>query len=309
MILKQKNFVSAVVYVCNDERRVGFFLKTLHEIMSENFEKFEIIFVNDASKDSTNEIIKTHTEDVSNCIVSILNMSYYSGVEISMCAGIDLAIGDFVFEFDSVEIDYEIRLIMDIYERSLQGFDIVSTGKGTTRLSSKIFYALFNRVSGNKNILRTDSFRLISRRGINRVNSMNLSLPYRKAVYSSSGLKMDYIKYIPNNKYMRNKQVIKNPHDTAVNVLILFSDVAYKLIMFFTIFMMIATLGIAGYVVAIGIMGLPVAGWATTMLLISGLFFTLFVILAIIIKYLSLILSLVFSRQKYTIESIEKISD
>ena len=43
-----------------------------------------------------------------------------------MNAGVDLAIGDFVFEFDTVCMDYKTELLMQVYRRSLEGFDIVS---------------------------------------------------------------------------------------------------------------------------------------------------------------------------------------
>ena len=68
---------------------------------------------------------------------------------------------------------------------------------------------------------------------------------------------------------------------------------------------MIAT---AIYTVVVFISGEPVAGWTTTMSLLSFAFFGIFAFFAIIIKYLSIIVNLIFKKQKYTIESIEKIT-
>ena len=45
---KEKNFVSAVVYVHNAENRVENFFKTIIKVMEENFEHSEIICVNDS---------------------------------------------------------------------------------------------------------------------------------------------------------------------------------------------------------------------------------------------------------------------
>jgi dolichol-phosphate mannosyltransferase len=137
---------------------------------------------------------------------------------------------------------------------------------------------------------------------------MSVNFPYRKAMYANCGLKMDYIKYESNNANTSNKQSLKNPHDTAISSLILFSNVAYKLAMFFTFFTMSITLSIAIYTVVVYLMGIPVIGWTTTMMFLSGAFFALFLIMSIIVKYLSLILSMVFNRQKYLIESVEKIA-
>ncbi len=55
---KEKNFISAVVYVHNNEKEIGNFLEKLNSKLSENFEKYEIICVNDKSTDDSVEEIK-----------------------------------------------------------------------------------------------------------------------------------------------------------------------------------------------------------------------------------------------------------
>ena len=52
----------------------------------------------------------------------------------------------------------------------------------------------------------------------------------------------------------------------------------------------------------------PVAGWTTTILFLSVVFFGLFAILTVIIKYLQIIVDLVFKRKHYSFESIEKLT-
>ena len=55
---KEKNFVSAVVYINNDRNRVLSFLDMLAEVFKNNFENSEIIFVNDCSTDKSVELIR-----------------------------------------------------------------------------------------------------------------------------------------------------------------------------------------------------------------------------------------------------------
>ena len=52
----------------------------------------------------------------------------------------------------------------------------------------------------------------------------------------------------------------------------------------------------------------PVVGWTTTILFLSVAFFGLFGILTIIIKYLQLLVNLVFKRKHYSFEGIEKLT-
>ena len=102
MINKEQNFASAIIYVHNAEKRVGSFLKTIIAVMETNFHHSEIICVNDASTDGSLDEIKKVSSLASCTSLSVINMSYFHGLEMAMNAGINLSIGDFVFEFDSL---------------------------------------------------------------------------------------------------------------------------------------------------------------------------------------------------------------
>jgi len=307
MNMKEKNFVSSVVYIRNDESTISDFLETLYEVLEKNFNKFEIICVNDASTDRSKEFIKKHVRSGSDSMLSIVNMSYYQGLEATMCAGIDLAIGDFVFEFDYPVINFKPELIMDIYNHTMKGYDIVSCGSGYSRVYSKLFYKIYNRFSGTQHKLRSETFRIISRRAINRVQSMSVNMPYRKALYANCGLSHDYIEYEPLSN-SKTFQTLKKPHDTAISSLMLFTNIFFGITLALTVVMMLLMIGTATYALTIYLTGNPMEGFTTTILIMSGSFFAVFAILAAMIKYLSLILRLVFFKQKYLIQSIEKIT-
>ena len=98
---KEKNFVSAVIYVRNAEKRIGRFLQAIITVMEEHFEHSEIICVNDFSDDESVKVIRQVVSRRETAVsVSILNMGCFHGLEIAMNAGVDLAIEDFVFEFE-----------------------------------------------------------------------------------------------------------------------------------------------------------------------------------------------------------------
>ena len=107
----EKNFVSAVVYVHNNEKQIKSFLEMLQKTLASHFGKYEIIMVNDASTDNSAEIIREVAKGFDGSVVSILKMSYFQGMELSMNAGKNLSIGDYVFEFDTVDVDYDEELI------------------------------------------------------------------------------------------------------------------------------------------------------------------------------------------------------
>ena len=310
LINKEKNFISAIVYVRNQEHSVYNFLTAINEKLSESFEKYEIICVNDASTDeSVKEIIK-YANNSRGGAISILNMSFYQGMELSMNAGVDLSIGDFVYEFDSPVLSYPAELIVEVYMRSLQGYDIVSAAPSHSKNMSRFFYTIFNKVSHTQYLLRTESFRILSRRGINRVHSMSRTIPYRKAVYANCGLKTDVIAYDNvDSPVIPDKAVFRKQKETALDAMILYTDVAWRFSLIFSLIMMGITVLTGIYTIGIYIGSRPVAGWTTTMLFLAFAFSGLFMVLAIAIKYMSLILKLNFNTQKYVIESINKLNN
>ena len=138
---KEKNFVSCVLYLHNDGAHIRDFLNTVCGTMEEHFEKYEIVCVNDCCMDNTIEEIHRFLEESrGNHVVSMINLSFYQGVEMAMNAGRDLAVGDFLFEFDRCLPDFEPSLIMDVYYRALEGYDVVAAAPGRdVALTSRLF--------------------------------------------------------------------------------------------------------------------------------------------------------------------------
>jgi dolichol-phosphate mannosyltransferase len=307
---KEKSFLSAVVYVYNDVDVLRYFLSKLMETLENNFEKFEIICVDDASSDNSADCVKEFKNMTDKGIISIVSMSYHQGLELSMNAGLDMAIGDFVFEFDTAYMDYPIELIMDVFHRSLEGYDICSAGNKKQKFTSSLFYWVFNKNAKIEKHIVSETFRVLSRRSINRIQSMSVSTPYRKALYANSGLKTDIIFYKASSKIKINKRkkvLNSERRETAFSSIILFTDIAYRISLIISTIMMLLTVSGVIYTIVIFILKKPIAGYTTMMLILTSAFFAVFGILAIIIKYLSVLIDLVFKKKRYTISSVEKL--
>ncbi len=307
---KEKNFVSAVVYVRNNENNIAKFIKELNKVLKTNFLKYEIIFVNDCSTDNTVYEIKKLVKTLDTASISIINMSMYQGKEIAMNAGVDLSIGDFVYQFDTILMDYDPNVIFDIYKKSLEEYDIVNAVPNKKRkVSSKLFYKIFNKHANLSYKLDTETFKIISRRAINRIYAINKTVPYRKAIEAGSGLRMANVEYevVNNVDYKLDKTIQKERRKTAVNSLILFTDVSYKIALTLSLIMMLLVVLTGCYTVVIFLRNEAIKGWTTTMLFLAFGFFGIFLIFTIIIKYLSIILNLVFKKTDFLIESVQKI--
>ncbi len=309
---KEKKFVSAVIYVHNAEAYIEAFLRAVMDVLQNSFEHSEIICINDASSDRSLERIRSAgTGDGEAVSVSVVNMGCFHGKEAAMNAGTDLAIGDFVFQFDNAQLDFDRSVILDVYHRSLQGADIVSASADCReRFSSRLFYRVFGCFADMQDRLESESFRILSRRAINRACSMEGAFLYRKAVYAACGLKTVHVRYPVCGTHKRDysPQEARCRFRLAADSLILFTELGYRFSMAMTAVMMFLSIGMAAYSLVTYLVMKPVEGWTTTILFLSAAFFGLFGVLTVIIKYLQLLSGMAFKKNRYGFESIEKLT-
>lgn len=309
---KEKKFISIVVYLHDVAPYLKYFLDTIIPIYEENFDQFELVCVDDACQDHTIEVLKEYVENKQiKAMVNVVHMSFFQGLESAMNAGRDIAIGDFVYEFDDIFVDYEPKVIMQVYEKLLEGNDIVAaSSKGKLRLTSKVFYSLYNRTSRGKGKIGPETFRIVSRRAINRIKSMGQYIPYRKAVYMNCGLKATTICYESKDVKVRvkNKAVASERTALALDSFIYFTDVLERVSAIISGIFLLVTVGMGVYIISDVFNNTkPVEGWLSTMGFLALGFFGVFALLTIILKYLSVMLNLIFKQQRYLVSDIEKV--
>ncbi len=302
---KEHNFVSAVVYLHNCAAQVQAFLTMLYGRLEANFERYEIVCVNDASTDGSADVVRSFARE-KDFPLTLVQMSTWQGTELAMNAGIDIAIGDFVFEFDSVEMPYAPELLLQCYHRALQGCDIVSAcpvrGRSGIR---RAFYNIFNASFDSIYPVREDAFRVVSRRALNRVHAVSATPPYRKAAYAASGLKVGSVEFEPAFLPCAKD---KDPYTKALDSMALYTNMFYRISLGISLVFLVLTLALAVYTLFIFISPVSqVEGWTSTMLVLCVGFFGVFLMLTLVIKYLSLLVELNFKKQRYLVEGIEKI--
>ena len=304
MNAKEGNFISAVIRLPHRESATEAFLEMVSDTLSDHFKKYELICVNDDAASEVVQAVHQFKQEHPEVTISIVNMGIRQGLEASMNAGIDLSIGDYVYEFDSCYADYNKDLIIDVYNKAQEGFDIVSAAPpvSKSKVTSRLFYKIFNAFSQSPYKLRSERFRIISRRAINRVSA------YSKAVYASAGLRIAEVNYEPRMEKTGHLLEESDRGGMAINALVIFTNVAYKVSLAFTCLMALFMVVAALYTVIVYVgHNKPVEGWAPIMGLMSLGFFAVFAVLSVIIKYADVILNLVFMRQRYLVASVEKL--
>lgn len=305
---KEKKMVSIVIYLYNNEDIITSFTEKIVHATDALFEKFEVIIVNDKSTDASVAKLK-ESSLLKNYKISIIQMSFHQGIEMAMTAGVDLSVGDFVYEFDNLLVDYDIALFEQSYRHLLAGHDIVSVSpKKANSFMSAVFYSIYNKHSKSGYFIQSDRFRILSRRAINRAYSISNSIPYRKALYVNSGLKIGKIEFIENKEAVRpHSNSLRNK--MAINTLIIYTNLAFKISISITIILFLFTLCMCMYALALYFGDYrPIEGWTTIIILIAASFSGLFFLIAIIIKYLSLAIEIIYNKKAYLFESVEKLS-
>lgn len=307
---KEKNFISVVTHTAPTKEATRDSILELRDYIGSKFENFEILLVNNGLDEHLADFIKEKFSQGPGNLV-IIDLPWKHHQELSMLAGTDIAIGDFVYEIDTPERDWDLETLWAVYKKCLEGFDIVAAApERPVNLGSKLFYIILNKVSYLNLELTTEKFRIVSRRALNSVLSARENVRYRKALYKSSGYPSATLKYIPTKPpYPIEEPSFFEKVGLALDVLISFSNIGARLALIFSAFFMLMSLLIGVYALNSYFFRSTIAsGWTTLSLFLSAGFSGIFLILGLLGKYSSMMLIEIQNRTPYRVSSIKRIS-
>ena len=169
--------LSIVIPIYNEEKNIQELYKRLSSVAQKITLNYELIFVNDASKDASfDEILNLSSSDSR---IKYLNFSRNFGHQIAVCAGLDYSSGDAVVIIDG-DLQDPPELIEQLYQKHLEGFDVVYAQRrkreGETwvkKFTAKAFYRLLKAITTIDIPLDTGDYRLISREVVAYLKLMN----------------------------------------------------------------------------------------------------------------------------------------
>ncbi|MBN2818841.1 MAG: glycosyltransferase family 2 protein [Bacteroidales bacterium] len=190
--------VSIIAPCYNESQALTFFYKELKMHLPEIY-KYEIILVNDGSKDDTLEIIKNIAANDSS--VHFISFSRNFGHQNALKAGFDLASGDCAICLDS-DLQHPPQLIPLFLEKWEQGYESVYTKRMNhdsisffKKTTSKMFYKLTNRLSDIKLEDGVADFRLLDRKVVDALKDFTENHIFLRAVIQWLGFKQIMIEY------------------------------------------------------------------------------------------------------------------
>jgi glycosyltransferase involved in cell wall biosynthesis len=183
--------LSLVVPVFNEEESVDIFLTAVEPVLESEKLRFEIVFVNDGSRDNT----LVHLLDCSlrDKRIRVVNLSRNFGKEAALTAGIDHAKGDILIPMD-IDLQDPPSLIGPFIERWREGYDIVYGVRSartwdtmSKRVSAGWFYWAFNRMSPVRIPANVGDFRLVDRRAIEVLRQLPERNRFMKGLFAWVG--------------------------------------------------------------------------------------------------------------------------
>lgn len=289
--------ISVIVPCYNEQENINDFYNEL--MKNEAYFKaqdvdFEILFVNDGSKDKTSDVVKElHERDNR---VHLISFSRNFGKESGIYAGLQKAKGDYVVVMDC-DLQDPPALLPEMYEAiTKEGYDSVATRRVTRKgeppirsFFARMFYRLINRMSKTEIVDGARDYRLMTRQFVDAILSLEEYNRFSKGIFGWVGF---------NNKWIEFENVERRKGESkwsfwklfiyAIDGIMAFSTVplAFASVMG-VLFCLFAFIFIIFIIVRKLIYGDPTSGWPSLVCIISLVSGVQLFCLGIVGQYLS----------------------
>ncbi len=223
-----KPVLSVVIPAYNEEEVLAASFARLDAAMRGIGEPYELIFVNDGSRDGTAGILKGLAE--AHEAVRALHFSRNFGHQIAVTAGLDAAEGDAVVIIDC-DLQDPPEVIPEMVAKWREGFDVVygkrAKREGETafkKLTAWGFYRAINGLSGVKMPEDTGDFRLVSRAAADAVRAMPEHNRYLRGMFTWIGFRQAEVLYNRDKRFAgETKYPLKKMLKLAMDGMLSFS--------------------------------------------------------------------------------------
>lgn len=306
--------ISVIVPSFNEEKNVPLICERLTSTLYQISDDYEIIFVNDCSKDNTLEVIKQLSKKDSH--VKYISFSRNFGHQIAVSAGLDLCKGEAVVIIDA-DLQDPPELILEMYEKYKEGYKVVyarrKSREGETwfkKITAKLFYRFLSAMTSIEIPVDVGDFRLIDKVIVKHLRNMPEKSKYIRGQISWIGYKQTFVEYHRDARlYGKTNYPLKKMLRLAFDGITAFSDKPLKMASAIGILSaIISLLAIIYALFSHFIFDSVVSGW--TSLIISVLFIggVQLITIGIIGEYIARINNDVRNRPLYIIDedNIEK---
>ena len=278
---KPMSKISIIVPCYNEQQSLPLFYKEIKAVFDRLKYDYELLFINDGSKDDTLSVMRDLAKEDKN--ITYVSLSRNFGKEAAMYAGFCNAKGDYVAVMDADMQDPPALLpeMIGILEKG--EYDSVATRRvsrdGEPKIRSwfaRMFYKLINKISDADIVDGARDFRLMKREMVDAIVAMGEYNRFSKGIFGWIGFKTYWLPYKNVERVAgETKWSFWKLFKYSIDGIVSFSQVPLSIASLFGVIMTgFSFLFLAFIIIRKLIFGDPVAGWASlicTMLLVSGI--------------------------------------
>lgn len=296
-MIHSEGLISIIAPMYNEEASIGVFIEKTIEVLEQNFKNYELILIDDGSKDKTYEISKQYADK--NSHIRIITFTRNYGHEIALTAGIEHAHGDYVVQMDS-DLQHPPEMIPELVAKAMEGYDIVYAARKSRknetwfkRFTSNLFYRVARKMSGLDLPSDAGNFRVVERKVVDSMKQFKENNRHLLMLYAYVGYKTAAIPFEANTRFAgKSKYNYVRLLNLALDSIISFSHRPLRYMSFISVLIALLMMFYALFVILQRLFYHQqlAQGLVSLILVISGLFAILFLFLAVISEYIGRIL-------------------
>lgn len=189
----------------NEEEVIEETHKRLRQVMDRTGEPYELVYVNDGSRDRTVEIVKRLLQEDKH--VRLINFSRNFGHQIAITAGMDHARGQAIVVIDA-DLQDPPEVILDMIAKWKEGYDVVYgvrlKRKGETyfkKVTAMMFYRLLRSMTNVEIPVDTGDFRLIDRKVADVLKGLKEKNRFVRGLVSWVGFRQTSVEYVRDERW------------------------------------------------------------------------------------------------------------
>lgn len=300
--------VSVIAYLCEDAELLRDFLDRVTAILEANCEHFELILLDDHSRDETPRCVGALLERFAG--VRYIRLARRSGEEVAATAGLDAAIGDYVVflraRFDPPEVLADMLALAEREGGTVLGVTRTPPEQGWLfRCCRRLFYRTVGLLLRARIPADSTGFCVLSRAVVNTIARTRSKSRHLRLLACTLGYPVTCYRYEPTRSAPpARRRTLRDAFQDALRILVSSSQTPLRLVSALGILAGSLNLCYVLYVLAIYFFKKEVApGWVTLSLQLAAMFFFVFLILVSLSEYVVQILAESQDNPLYHVES------
>lgn len=261
--------ISFVVPVFNEEENIHEFHRRLTQVMAPVPYDYEILFIDDGSRDRTSLLIRELAEKDPHVQGYVFARNF--GHQMALTCGLDQSTGDAVISMDG-DLQHPPEMVPDLLKKWEEGYEIVQTVRKSTEdatwfksITSRLYYKLINSMSEVRITPGGSDFRLMDRKAVDALNRFRERARFIRGMVNNLGFRYTTLEFVAPPRFAgHSKFSLRKMLRFALDGITAFSRVPLRLALYVGCIAGLGSILLIGHVIYVKyIVQDAVPGWTT----------------------------------------------